>query len=257
MKKQTKNADKKSVPETPVVEPNAEKLSALPPLELRCPWCQCWIPKGEDCLYCDGPLEGEEKMREHRQKLFDELTASRTKEWKDGAWERVGVPPKYAKATISDFGRRAKQIRELLWERTWIFTGGPNGTGKTHLLAACCRECFIWGRAVRWTYVPDLVSSLTRDAYADGLSIDDVVEPYTHCYDLLAMDDLGKGVLTARGGDFIRRIINGRYNQNRAMAISSNKTLKAFGKDAEDLAGRISEQAVPISLRKVRPERKY
>ena len=175
MKKQNKNATKTSSPDTPVVEPNEEKLKDLPPLELRCPWCKCWIPKGDDCLYCDGPLEGTDKMKEHRQNLFDELLVKNTDAWKDGAWKRVGVPPKYAKATVSDFGRRAKHIRELLWNRTWIFTGGPNGTGKTHLLAACCRECFIWGRSVRWVYVPDVVSSLTRDAYADGLSIDDFV----------------------------------------------------------------------------------
>lgn len=240
-----------------LVEPNEKKAAALPPLELQCPWCQCWIPKGEECLMCDGPLEDEKKMHEHRINLFTEKMKANTQAWKDGAWKRVGVPPKFAEATISDFGRRAKRIRDILWERSWIFTGGPNGTGKTHLLAACCRECYIWGRRVRWTYVPKLISELTREAYAEKLSVNDVVEPYIHTYDFLAMDDLGKGVLTARGGDFIRQLINGRYNQGRPMAISSNKTLKVLGKDFEDLAGRIHEEAIDIPLKKVRPERKY
>ena len=196
-------------------------------------------------------------MKEHRQNLFDEMIVGNTKAWKDGAWERFGVPPKYSAATLSDFGRRAKRIRQNLWDRNWIFSGGPNGTGKTHLLAACCRECFIWGRSVRWAYVPALISELTREAFGEGLSVDDVVEPYTHVYDFLALDDLGKGVLTTRGGDFIRQLINGRYNQGRPMAISSNKSLKVLGKDFEDLAGRIYEEEVSITLKKIRAEREY
>lgn len=196
-------------------------------------------------------------MKRHRSRLWEEAIENNTKEWSDGAWEKAGVPDKYKDATVSDFGRRAKTIRELLWNRTWIFSGGPVGTGKTHLLAGCCRECFIWGRFVRWAYVPHLMNELTRQAFAERLAVDDVVEPYTHCYDLLALDDLGREVRTTRTIDFIRRIINGRYNQGRPMAITANSKIADLEGDFDDLKGRIHEESIEVPLKTVRPERRF
>ncbi len=151
----------------------------------------------------------------------------------------AGIPRRYDHCTLDDFQchdatththAAAKQVA-LEWVEKWplvhhglLFLGKP-GTGKTHLAVGIARE-LVRTKAARVFFCEQrqLVKEIqaTFDAGA-ARNETDVLRPVLDC-EVLILDDLGAGRITAWARDVIHDIIVQRYEDgdDRPMIVTSN-----------------------------------
>lgn len=99
---------------------------------------------------------------------------------------------------------------------------GPHGTGKTQLAAACANHARSAGLNVIFSEASVLVSRIrdsvyTYEDWSESHLMDALVQA-----ELLVIDDLGKERETGMGQEIIWRVVNGRYDEERATLITTN-----------------------------------
>ena len=169
------------------------------------------------------------------------------------------LPSKYEGYTFQDYKvtndneraiRIAKDYVRDKPSKSLYFYGGY-GTGKTFLAALIAKEFINAGKSVMFGDMPDLLDELKSTFDSAGMTTAELLNRYCDC-DLLVMDDVGAGQLTAWNVGITYQIINRRYNENKATLITSNLDLDALKerfKRVEEFAGgrivsRLSEMCV-------------
>jgi DNA replication protein DnaC len=147
-------------------------------------------------------------------------------------WSRSGVPARFRGCSFDTFQPRPGVEKALAscrsyaesfsWETgegLWLI--GAFGTGKTHLAAAIGRvvmeRCLA---GVMFTTAADLVAAVRpapgeRDFNWDA--VDDAI-----CAELLILDDVGQEQSSSFARDVIYRVLNGRYEMQRPLILTSN-----------------------------------
>lgn len=135
-------------------------------------------------------------------------------------------------------------------ERGLYYHGGF-GTGKTFLATLLGKEWLLRGKSVIFGDVPKLLDEIKRTFNDPAQSSQAVLDKYAAC-DLLIMDDLGTGYMTAWNVGVLYQIINDRYNANKLLIVTSNYSmaeLEAKLKKLDDIAaGRIVSRLKEMCL---------
>jgi DNA replication protein DnaC len=175
-------------------------------------------------------------------------------------WVRLGgvagVGKGFAHAGLGQYPEKERKAwKDQINAGGWIFTHGPVGTGKTHLLSALVRSRYIWAWTCQFFYVPRFLARMKRafDGTTEETAGDLIHQ--AEFVEFLALDDLGTEKLTPWSSEIITSLINTRYAEKKATAISSNYDLDGLAKRYERIADRIRERAVQIPLLEKRPER--
>jgi len=96
---------------------------------------------------------------------------------------------------------------------------GGSGTGKTHLMAAICREAIRQGYTVKFIRVSDLVTMLSEAGNDKklGAMMKNLLK-----VDLLAFDELGYITLTLKKAQLLFDVIAKRGEDGRSIFVTSN-----------------------------------
>jgi DNA replication protein DnaC len=114
-----------------------------------------------------------------------------------------------------------------------LFTGGV-GLGKTHLAAAIAMELMSRELSVVYGTVSSLLAQI-RNTYDDGKETEMIVRNRYAKSDLLVIDEIGKEKVNAWVGQTVYDIINARYENNKAMVITTNLSLAEIRKKYNDI----------------------
>lgn len=167
----------------------------------------------------------------------------------------AGIPRRYDHCTLDSFESHdsttkshafAKRVA-LDWVERWpsvgnglLFLGKP-GTGKTHVAVGIARELIVTkGARILFYEQRQLLKEIqtTFDAGASR-SESEVLRPVIDC-EVLILDDLGAGRITAWARDALHDVIVQRYNDDKAMILTSNYPTgdpDEGGERPRDLAG--------------------
>jgi len=105
------------------------------------------------------------------------------------------------------------------------------GNGKSHLAGAIVNDCI--GRGVEAVFITGVKLLMRiRDTYTNRGNVRDgeldIIERLERVT-VLALDDLGTEPFTEHTARLFYALINGRYEGNRAMVVTSNKSLADLG----------------------------
>lgn len=156
--------------------------------------------------------------------------------------ERAGLPAKYRGATLDTYlpaispdARQALQVADLYCReymtnqgRGLLFTGSV-GTGKTHLAVAVLRRLMLtYGVSAAFVDFRALLKDLQASFRNEGKSEDDILRPLL-AVDVLALDEMGAVGATDWKVEITEHIINHRYNENKALLLTTNLMARAPG----------------------------
>lgn len=161
------------------------------------------------------------------------------------------VPTRYDGKSFADYRVTADNERAVRIAKKYIrdkpnkglYLYGGCGTGKTFLASLIAKEFIGAGKSVIFGDMPELLDELKRTFDRKDISEAEVLGQYCEC-DLLVMDDVGAGQLTAWKVGTTYKIINRRYNAQKPTIITSNLELDELKerltvKDNEYDGGRI------------------
>lgn len=107
----------------------------------------------------------------------------------------------------------------------WLWLQGNYGSGKTGLGAAACNALAAAGHSTYYDSVPRLLK-LLREGIKDH-SVDQRLDALIKV-DILMLDDLGMGQVSAWGEGHLSDMLNERYNAERPTIITSNVPILTF-----------------------------
>lgn len=182
--------------------------------ELRRPaaWCDC--PAGHAARAKYEVAEADARLAYLSSRQRERLAA-------------IEIPPRYAGATMADFGGPAAlAVKAWLGNRKegeGLLLWGAVGNGKTRLAAAILKELVLRGEqdnSIRFVTVPELLDRV-RDSYQQGGKPDHLIE-HVCAAQYLLLDDLGSEKVT----DWVRErlfiIVNKRYNDLSPTLATAN-----------------------------------
>jgi len=189
------------------------------------------------CEGCRG-LPCKKAANQFKMPVVDKA-ASNLVSWQICKWDKVRlmrkasrlakIPDKYDGKTLKDYrvtedNRRAvglaqQYIRDKPPKGLFFF--GSYGTGKTFLAALIAKAFIGAGKSVIFGDMPELLDELRRTFDSKDISEAELLGQYCEC-DLLIMDDVGAGQLTAWKVGTTYKIINRRYNANKPTIVTSN-----------------------------------
>lgn len=149
-------------------------------------------------------------------------------------FNEAGIPARHATCTIGTFDPSDKKvtptymaIRRYLSEYSpgqdnrGLVLHGPVGGGKTHLMVAIVRELvFTWGVTVRFVEFSHLIAAL-KSSFDHGGGSSSLLDPLARV-DVLAIDELGKGLGTEWEQTVVDELISRRYNANGTILATTN-----------------------------------
>ena len=122
----------------------------------------------------------------------------------------------------------------------WLIICGAVGSGKSHLCTAIVRQFIFYGFDLRYMPYADTMIHL-KAARKDSDKYFELVQPFKTC-DVLYIDDLFKGSLTAVDPAIMFEIIDYRYKNNLRTILSTEKTCNQLIDVDEAVGTRILEQ---------------
>ncbi len=141
------------------------------------------------------------------------------------------LPPKYAQCslanyTIDESNRQAVKLglQFLQDGKHSLYYWGGVGTGKTFLATLLGKEYLRGGNGLIFGDVPGLLDEIKITFNDPTVSSQSVLRKFIHC-DLLILDDIGVGEFTKWNVGILYQIINGRYNAQKPMILTSNYSL--------------------------------
>lgn len=208
---------------------------------------QAWAPKQCAC------------EEAHRERRTAELAAL-AQEKKAATYKRAFPPDDMGdmqRAVIDSFTARDGSENVLRFTRQYIaglphpnppclVMWGDVGNGKSHLAAAIANVARGGNMAVAWVHTPTWLRSLgAMDAGIRERNLEMATEA-----DLLVLDELGGGKLTASRADWLLSVLDSRYRRKLPMVITTNKSLAELGKALTPVDG-AGESDVPDGARLV------
>ncbi len=147
------------------------------------------------------------------------LSAVIPRRYRDVAFDRP--PVNEIEPTIVAATRRyASAIEDQLDAGRGLWFMGPPGTGKTTLAMLVSQAALKAGRSVAIYSLPLLLNQI-RDTYHSESSHGDLLDRLTKV-DLLHIDDVGAARNTEWVLEELYSIVNGRYEDERSMVITTN-----------------------------------
>jgi DNA replication protein DnaC len=163
------------------------------------------------------------------------LSAVIPRRYRDVAFDRPPVTDIDAQIVIAT-RRFADQIEDKLDAGRGLWFMGPVGTGKTTLAMLVSKAALRAGRSVAIYSLPRLLNEI-RDTHRAERSHVDLLDRLT-AVDLLHIDDVGAERTTDWVLEELYSIVNARYEDQRAMVITTNIL------DREALCDQITERTV-------------
>ncbi|NWG00856.1 MAG: ATP-binding protein [Thermoanaerobaculaceae bacterium] len=164
------------------------------------------------------------------------------------------IPPRYAACTLDNFelwdasspslGQAKRKTREFVDAYPAVTRGllfmGQAGVGKTHLAVAALKE-LVTGKQVRGLFVNflELVQELQLSFDGSGRSREEILRPVATA-EVLVLDELGAGKLTAWVSDLMYYVVNARYMERRITLVTTNYSDFPKRQGEESLTDRIT-----------------
>jgi DNA replication protein DnaC len=146
------------------------------------------------------------------------LSAVIPKRYQDAAFERPPVTD-IDPTVVTAVRRYADTIDDQLDAGRGLWFMGPVGTGKTTLAMLVSKAALKAGRSIAIYSLPDLLRKI-RQTFDNG-SHEDLFDRLTSV-DLLHIDDIGAEQTTPWVLEELYSIVNARYEDQRAMVITTN-----------------------------------
>jgi len=207
-------------------------------------WSSC--PKCDDLKHAEQMAHYKETIDGHemRQLLAEQRAA------------QAGIDKRFALADPYSMKQFHPKMRPILHEiRDYchnfdmvrqqgrcIIMGGVPGTGKTHALCAIVNYVLRKGSEARYTTMESMLE-LVKNTYHEGSSVTErqAVEAFTKV-DLLAIDEIGRAMMTEHTKKTFQHIIDTRYRACRPTAIATNLDRRGFESVVgEAMASRLRE----------------
>jgi DNA replication protein DnaC len=144
-----------------------------------------------------------------------------------------GIPLRFRNKTLDDYITSGQKDKEAALQACWaihynelsnLILIGATEVGKTHLLTATVTEGLRTGKYSRYVTEDDLLKEL-KEALALYGSDRRVISRYAS-YDLLAIDEIGRGKQTEYSDTILFSIINKRHEGMRQTMLAGNLTVK-------------------------------
>jgi len=188
----------------------------------------CCLINGKEVLgECPACAEAEQKAAEAERSA--EMRERMRQNEHGEAFRRACIPPRFTGKSFKDFAPHSSETakaKEILgqfvvnWKesraegKSFLITGST-GTGKTHLACAVANNVIRQGGTAVYVSCLNYLSKV-KSAWAAGSedSEDAIIESYV-AFDLMVLDELGKGTLDAKERGMIFRLIDRRYEEQR------------------------------------------
>lgn len=202
------------------------------------------IIDSETCEVCGKPI-----VHRHSACTLRCLTIGDIRKDVTGVMASVGIPRRYHRWILSDYGSDIKTKVEASRPRNGYFIKGKTGVGKSCLAAAIVRfaleekEKFICSKGivqVMWKFVPDLLGELKASFGVTGTDPEaKIIHMYARFYGLLVLDDFGSEKVSDWSIAAIYNIVAKRYEDELPTMITSNLMLKDIHEMEPRLASRL------------------
>ena len=179
-----------------------------------------------------GRLLTNEERKDIRDKEFEEQEKiDRAEREKQQAEERLqelkrkwycSVPPRFRESSFENFecaNSKQKAVVEYLKTGKSAVIYGSNGTGKTHLAFATCRNQVKQGVNAGYVLAFDFFNKI-RKSFSDGTT-EAIMDKYSN-YQLLVIDEIDKTQGTPTEFMYLYSLINERYNYMRSTILITN-----------------------------------
>lgn len=148
------------------------------------------------------------------------LSAVIPRKYRDVAFDRPPVTDMEPRRVIEEVRSFANRIDDHLDAGRGLWFMGPPGTGKTTLAMAVSKAALKVGRTVAIYSLPQLLREIRRTTFDSGSRVN-LFEQLVNV-DLLHIDDVGAEQTTPWVLEELYSIVNGRYEEQRSMVITTN-----------------------------------
>lgn len=181
------------------------------------------------------------------------------------SWRHARIPKKFYGKSLTTFDRKKTKQREIVREAehflqtfqpksriqpsAGLLLLGREGTGKTHVAVALLKE--VLGKGYKGLYwnVPEFFLELRRIINGESDKTEAELMDEARRVDLLVLDDLGAERSSDFATDRLYVLINGRYENETATIITSNRTLEELRTQlGPRIVSRLCEMCVPIEF---------
>ncbi len=186
------------------------------------------------------PICGKEQDEKNRKKFEVQKQIDAIQEQIEGQrkLKDCGIPPRFAIVSIDTYKielegqqKAIDEIKAYIDDAPLVIANGMNlfllgkqGTGKTHLAVAICKEFIRDGYRALYTTAGKLIRHV-RQAYHGEGSEQQYIDEYVS-KDLLIVDEVGVQFGTEAERNLLFEVFNGRYENIRPSVIVSNLNLK-------------------------------
>lgn len=191
-----------------------------------------FITSLDEWVQSECPKCSEEEAARKREAIYEQNRILQKKQEEarlPDAFKNSCIPPRFKDKTMKDFIPTCKEMEDVrkLAERyivgfdkamefgtSFLFTG-ESGVGKTHLATAIANNIMRKGFTAVYISALNFLSKV-KSAWNpnSGTSEDQIIENYVS-FDLLILDELGKGTMDAKEKAMIFRLIDRRYEESK------------------------------------------
>ena len=157
---------------------------------------------------------------------------------------RASLPDRYLTASFESYrpaapSQQAALIKARGLANAWpgergrgLALIGPVGTGKTHLAVSMLRVMLTRGATCRFCNVKRVLDEIKETFTNRERAEADILRPI-FAADVVVFDELGAERYTDWTKDIVEKLINTRYDDNKATTVTSNLAFRATGRQIE------------------------